>query len=66
MVAKAFTFGMSRDCYKKVFVKDGAQVDPVVPGPGKYALPSSIGRDTHITIKGRNEKEKSESKINGS
>lgn len=62
IVPKAFSFGMSREHYKKVYIKEAVQVDPVVPGPGRYALPTSIGQDGHITMKGRNEKEKSQSK----
>ena len=43
--SKAFSFGLAREHFKKVFFKEGAIVDPVVPGPGRYQVPSSIGKE---------------------
>jgi hypothetical protein len=54
---------MSRDHFKKVYFKEGATVDPVVPGPGRYILQTCIGKEAQpVTIKGRNLKEKTFSK----
>jgi hypothetical protein len=54
---------MSRDHFKKVYFKEGATVDPVVPGPGRYMLKTCIGKEAQpVTIKGRNMKEKTFSK----
>jgi hypothetical protein len=33
---RAFSFGMSREHFKKVYYKEASEVDPVVPGPGRY------------------------------
>jgi hypothetical protein len=60
---KAFSFGLAREYFKKVYFKEGATVDPVVPGPGRYSLTTCIGNDAKpVTIKGRNMKERSQSK----
>jgi hypothetical protein len=37
-VARAFSFGLSRDHFKKVYIKENMQTDSCVPGPGKYDL----------------------------
>jgi hypothetical protein len=61
--SKAFTFGVSREHYNKVYVEGSVQVDPVVPGPGRYKVPSVIGREGQIvSIKGRNKLEKNHGK----
>jgi hypothetical protein len=32
--SRAYTFGMSREFFKKVYLKENPPVDPRVPGPG--------------------------------
>ena len=60
---KAFSFGLAREYFKKVYFKECATVDPVVPGPGRYSLTTCIGNDAKpVTIKGKNMKERSQSK----
>lgn len=34
--SRAYTFGMSREFFKKVYLKENPPVDPKVPGPGQY------------------------------
>lgn len=41
-VAQAFSFGLSRDHFKKVYIKEDMHTDPCVPGPGKYDLQASL------------------------
>jgi hypothetical protein len=54
---------VSREHYNKVYVEGSVQVDPVVPGPGRYKVPSVIGREGQIvSIKGRNKLEKNPGK----
>jgi hypothetical protein len=36
--SRAFSFGLSRDHFKKVDIKENEYTDPVVPGPGTYDL----------------------------
>ena len=56
----AFSFGLSREHYKKVYLKENMQTDPCVPGPGRYIIAPVIGREgQNVSIKGRNMKEKS-------
>lgn len=55
----AFSFGLSREHFKKVFIKENQQTDPCVPGPGRYTVPIIIGHEGQpVSIKGRNHKEK--------
>lgn len=57
--SKAFSFGVSREHYDRVYLEGSVQSDPVVPGPGRYKVPSVIGREGQIvSIKGRNQLEK--------
>jgi hypothetical protein len=61
--SKAFSFGVSREHYNKVYIEGSVQTDPVVPGPGRYKVPSVIGREGQIvSIKGRNKLEKNHGK----
>ena len=61
--ANAFSFGLSREHFNKVYVEGNNQVDPAVPGPGRYKVPSIIGREGQIvSIKGKNQKERSPGK----
>lgn len=60
---KGISFGLAREYFKKVYFKEGATVDPVVPGPGRYSLTTCIGNDAKpVTLKFRNTKERSQSK----
>lgn len=36
--SRAFSFGLSREHFKKVYIKENEYTDPVVPGPGTYDL----------------------------
>ncbi len=60
---KAYSFGLSRDFFTKVYVEGSTQVDPAVPGPGRYIVPPIVGREGQIvSIKGKNSREKSHGK----
>ena len=51
----AFTFGVSREHFNKVYIEGTTKVDPAVPGPGRYKVPNVMGREGQIvTIKGKN------------
>jgi hypothetical protein len=34
--SRAYTFGISREAYKNVYVKENTTIDKCVPGPGAY------------------------------
>ncbi len=36
--SRAFSFGLSRDHFKKVYIKENEYTDPIVPGPGTYDM----------------------------
>ncbi len=36
--SRAFTFGMSREHFRKVYIKENPPVDASVPGPGQYVV----------------------------
>lgn len=36
--SRAFSFGLSRDHFKKQYLKENVGIDPIVPGPGQYDL----------------------------
>jgi hypothetical protein len=36
--SRAFSFGLSREHFKKVYIKENLYTDPVVPGPGTYDM----------------------------
>jgi hypothetical protein len=58
---RAFSFGLSREHFKKVFLKENILSDPCVPGPGQYRIPQMMGHEGHlVSIKGRNHKEKTD------
>jgi hypothetical protein len=42
---RAYSFGLSREFYKKVYIKENLTSDPNVPGPGAYAIPSVVGHE---------------------
>ena len=61
---KAYSFGISRDFFTKVYIEGNTQVDPAVPGPGRYLVPAMIGKEGQIvSIKGKNSREKSHGKV---
>jgi hypothetical protein len=41
--AKAFSFGIAREAYSKVYIKENPPRDPSVPGPGQYQIPGVTG-----------------------
>jgi hypothetical protein len=41
--AKAFSFGIAREAYSKVFIKEAPPNDRTIPGPGQYASTALIG-----------------------
>ena len=41
---KAFSFGVSRAAYSKVFLRHHPTYDPSIPGPGTYASKTQIGQ----------------------
>lgn len=43
--SKAFTFGISREAYKKVYVNNSSCIDFSLPGPGTYPTTEYIGRE---------------------
>ena len=56
---KAYSFGLSREHFRKVYIPENPQIDPSVPGPGRYQIPSRIGQEgQYVSIKGRNFKDK--------
>lgn len=44
--SKAFSFGIAREAYSKVYIKEHPNRDPNVPGPGQYQIPGVIGGET--------------------
>ena len=52
--SKAFSFGISREAYRKVFSKQNTIPDPSVPGPGTYPVYQFVGKEgRRPTIKGK-------------
>jgi hypothetical protein len=53
----AYTFGISREAYKKVYspLKNGqGNEDPTIPGPGAYNPPEIVGNEGRkYTLRGR-------------
>lgn len=43
----AYTFGISREYYSKVFSKNGKIIDKGIPGPGKYDFLKPFGSDAY-------------------
>jgi hypothetical protein len=41
--SKAISFGIAREAYSKVYIKENPVRDPSVPGPGQYPIPNIIG-----------------------
>ena len=42
---KAISFGIAREAYTKVFIKEHPPRDPNIPGPGQYPIPQMIGNE---------------------
>eukprot|EP00347_Sterkiella_histriomuscorum_P017541 403348945 len=42
---KAFSFGISREAYSKVYIKENPLADASVPGPGQYQIPPIVGKE---------------------
>lgn len=42
---KAYSFGIAREAYSKVFIKEHPPRDPTVPGPGQYTIPTVTGNE---------------------
>jgi hypothetical protein len=42
---KAFSFGIAREAYEKVYVKENPPSDKSIPGPGTYYVPPKIGNE---------------------
>lgn len=42
---KCFSFGISREAYAKVYVKENPVSDKSIPGPGTYTVPPKIGNE---------------------
>ena len=40
-----YSFGLSREFYKKVFLENNAPIDQQIPGPGKYDTTIKLGKD---------------------
>ena len=43
--SKAFSFGIAREAYSKVYLKENPLADQCVPGPGQYSIPPIIGKE---------------------
>lgn len=43
--SKAFSFGIAREAYSKVYIKEHPNPDPSVPGPGQYQIPAIVGNE---------------------
>jgi hypothetical protein len=52
---RAFSFGISRDAYSKVYIKENPPCDSSFPGPGTYVVPPKIGNEAKkYSLYGRN------------
>lgn len=50
----AFSFGIAREAYAKVYVKENPVADKSIPGPGTYSIEPKIGNEaSKFTMKGR-------------
>jgi len=45
MPNKAFSFGINREAYRKVYFKGNYIRDPTIPGPGAYTINSLVGNE---------------------
>ena len=44
--SRAFSFGIAREAYSKVYIKENPLRDPCIPGPGTYGMPNIVGNET--------------------
>ena len=49
--SKAFSFGIAREAYSKVFIKENPPIDKAIPGPGQYTVPKLIGEASKYTMR---------------
>ena len=53
----AYSFGISRDAYKKVYIKGNPAKDLSLPGPGVYNVSEKAGKNAKkVSMLGRNSK----------
>ncbi|MFS8160366.1 MAG: hypothetical protein ACMG6E_09205 [Candidatus Roizmanbacteria bacterium] len=52
---RAFSFGIAREAYSKVYIKENPPNDKSIPGPGTYVVPPKIGNEAKkYSLYGRN------------
>jgi len=52
--ARAFSFGIAREAYSKVYIRENPPLDKSIPGPGTYVIPPKIGAEaSKYSMKGR-------------
>ena len=52
---RAFSFGISREAYSKVYCKESPPSDLSLPGPGTYSIKPKLGNESlKFSIYGRN------------
>lgn len=51
---RAFSFGIAREAYEKVYIKENPPLDKNIPGPGSYTIPQKVGAEaSKYSMKGR-------------
>ena len=51
---RKFSFGIAREAYSKVYVKENPVSDKSIPGPGTYTVPQKVGNEAKkFSMKGR-------------
>ena len=51
----SFSFGISREAYSKVYIKENLPIGKNVPGPGTYNLEPKVGNEANkYSLRGRN------------
>lgn len=50
-VSKAISFGIAREAYSKVYIKESPPIDKSIPGPGQYVVPPKIGDAQKYTMR---------------
>jgi len=43
---KVFSFGICRDAYTNVYIKENPARDKAIPGPGTYNIVNAAGKDS--------------------
>eukprot|EP00350_Pseudokeronopsis_sp_OXSARD2_P009928 CAMPEP_0170548716 /NCGR_PEP_ID=MMETSP0211-20121228/6940_1 /TAXON_ID=311385 /ORGANISM="Pseudokeronopsis sp., Strain OXSARD2" /LENGTH=220 /DNA_ID=CAMNT_0010854339 /DNA_START=98 /DNA_END=757 /DNA_ORIENTATION=- len=49
--SKAWSFGVARDAYSKVFIKEAPPPDKSIPGPGQYRIQGLLGSAEKYTLR---------------